>query len=76
MSAFLAIISNILASLAKAWFDNQAVINSGVEKQQLVEERQDNAMLKQAEDVRASVVPITVNSLPNHNATNDPDFRD
>lgn len=70
----------LLANLAKTWFEGQTLAHetekAGVEQQAANTEAQANVKVEQAEVARNSIVDLTVSSLPAHNPTNDPDFRD
>lgn len=74
--SILAIILQVLTSLAKAWFGEQIAASN---EQQLGAEKAENnanAVAIQAVKAGDAVKPLTVAELSNHNPTNDPDFRD
>jgi len=76
LSIALSFLTTLLSGLAKAWFAEQDVVNSGVEKQQLADQVQVNAQITQAQTLRDSYVPITAEQLSNIKPGSDPNFRD
>ena len=75
-AAFLSTFIQILTGLVKAWLAEKDVVNSGVEKQQLVEEKQNNAQLTATLDSRNTFVPLSNDGLRAIKPNTDPDFRD
>lgn len=73
-------LGSLLANLAKAWFTQQALTHetekAGIETEAASIESQANVKVEQAEVARNSVTDLTIDQLPTHNASNDPDFRD
>lgn len=75
-AAFLSTFIQILTGMIKAWLAEKDVVNSGVEKQQLLEEKQNNAQLISTVDSRNAFVPIDNDGLRAIKPNTNPDFRD
>jgi len=74
LQIFLSFLAAVLTNFAKAWFSQAAVVQSGVEKQQLKEQVQTNVETTQAVTARNNAPIYTdVSQLPKGP---NPDFRD
>jgi len=69
-------LTNLLVGFYKAWQAEQDARQVGADKQATATETQAKVKVDEAIKASDAIRPLTADELRQHDATNDPDFRD